>query len=111
MAEAVTDPDVNYKSLGWYDDANNIEIGDILNESAADVPGNNTRLGANGYLTQRIYDPTVHLATADATSVALPALTGVSVSQISLTKAHVSWTPVASGATGYRIYKVGAGGQ
>src|SRR5437762_2123599 len=29
MAEAVTDPNVNYKALGWYDDANNGEIGDL----------------------------------------------------------------------------------
>ncbi len=42
MAEAFTDPDVNYKSLGWYDD-NLGEIGDITQSST-------TRL--NGYLVQ-----------------------------------------------------------
>ncbi len=32
VAEAVTDPDVNYKKLGWYDDAKNGEIGDLANQ-------------------------------------------------------------------------------
>src|SRR5262249_4843878 len=111
LAESVTDPDVNYKTLGWYDDVNNIEIGDILNETVADVPNNNVRMGPNGYFMQRVYDQTVNLATPDTNTVALPALTGVSVSQISLNKAQVSWTPLASGATGYRVYLVGANSQ
>src|SRR5262249_49526663 len=29
IAEAATDPNVNYKALGWYDDYNGGEIGDI----------------------------------------------------------------------------------
>src|SRR5207249_10780236 len=111
LAEAVTDPDVNYKSLGWYDTSNNIEIGDILSQSPADVPGNNMRLGAGGYFTQGVYNQTIHLVLPDATAVALPALTGVNITQISLTKARVSWTPVASGATGYRVYQVSSSGQ
>jgi hypothetical protein len=111
MAEAVTDPDVNYKTLGWYDEVNNIEIGDILNETVTDVPNNSVRMGPNGYFMQRVYDQAVNLVTPDTTTVALPALSGVSVAQISLNKAQVSWTPVASGATGYRVYLVGANSQ
>src|SRR5438874_1097797 len=42
IAEAVTDPDVNYKALGWYDDQKNGEIGDLTEQ--------NSRLG--GYLIQ-----------------------------------------------------------
>ena len=44
MAEAVTDPDVNYKTLGWYDDRLNGEIGDLTSRE--------TRL--NGYLVQNL---------------------------------------------------------
>lgn len=38
IAEAVTDPDVNYNRLGWYDDQFNGEIGDI-NRRAAVLQG------------------------------------------------------------------------
>lgn len=34
LAEAVTDPDVNYKTLGWYDDRLNGEIGDLTSATA-----------------------------------------------------------------------------
>src|SRR5262249_49557666 len=44
IAEAVTDPDVNYKQLGWYDDQQNGEIGDLTSQT--------TRL--NGYLVQDV---------------------------------------------------------
>jgi hypothetical protein len=47
IAEAVTDPNVNYKGLGWYDDAANAEIGDITN---------NQTVFLNGYAVQRIAD-------------------------------------------------------
>jgi hypothetical protein len=46
IAEAVTDPDVNYKTLGWYDDANG-ENGDITNAQTVYL---------NGYAVQRIAD-------------------------------------------------------
>jgi hypothetical protein len=44
IAEAVTDPDVNYKSLGWYDDTLNGEIGDLTSDTAT----------LNGYLVQKV---------------------------------------------------------
>src|SRR5262249_5492029 len=47
LAEAVTDPNVNYRGLGWYDDALNGEVGDIVN-------GQTTYL--NGFAVQRIAD-------------------------------------------------------
>lgn len=46
IAEAVTDPNVNY-ALGWYDDAANEENGDITNGQTAFL---------NGYAVQRIAD-------------------------------------------------------
>jgi len=53
MAEAVTDPNVNYKALGWYDDTFNhgqgAEIGDISQNSLATVK--NPANGAS-YLVQ-----------------------------------------------------------
>jgi hypothetical protein len=30
IAEAATDPDIGYKAVGWHDDANNGEVGDIV---------------------------------------------------------------------------------
>jgi hypothetical protein len=47
IAEAVTDPNVNYKSLGWYDSALNGEVGDITNQQVTYL---------NGYAVQRISD-------------------------------------------------------
>jgi hypothetical protein len=44
LAEAVTDPDANYKQTGWYDDLNNGEVGDI-------AEGLSVRLG--GWMVQR----------------------------------------------------------
>jgi hypothetical protein len=47
IAEAVTDPNVNYKGLGWYDSQQNSEVGDV-------VSGQTVYL--NGYAVQRIAD-------------------------------------------------------
>ncbi len=33
LAEAVTDPDLDYKAAGWYDDQYNAEIGDLTNDA------------------------------------------------------------------------------
>jgi len=44
LAEAVTDPDVGYKKLGWYDDTKNGEIGDLTDKLAI----------LNGYTVQRV---------------------------------------------------------
>jgi hypothetical protein len=47
LAEAVTDPNVNYKTPGWYDDTQNGEIGDIVAFQTVYL---------NGYAVQRISD-------------------------------------------------------
>jgi hypothetical protein len=47
IAEAVTDPDVNYKRLGWYDDQLNGENGDIVNQQYVFL---------NGYAVQKMPD-------------------------------------------------------
>jgi hypothetical protein len=47
IAEAATNPDVNFRTMGWYDDAKNGEVGDITNQQTMYV---------NGYAMQRIAD-------------------------------------------------------
>ena len=46
LAEAATDPDVDYKTLGWYDDNLNGEIGDIVTTSTV----------MSGYVVQELVD-------------------------------------------------------
>jgi hypothetical protein len=62
IAEAVTDPNVAYRGLGWYDDAANGEIGDITNGQTVFL---------NGYAVQRVadrYDQAMTPAAATAQS-------------------------------------------
>jgi hypothetical protein len=47
IAESVTDPDVDYGALGWYDDALNEEVADIADEQMVVL---------GGYLVQRVAD-------------------------------------------------------
>jgi hypothetical protein len=47
LAESVTDPNVNYKGLGWYDSTLNGEIGDLANGQTVYL---------NGYAVQRVVD-------------------------------------------------------
>jgi hypothetical protein len=50
IAEAATDPDVNFRTMGWYDSSGG-EIGDINNDRVATL---------FGYVIQRVIDPTDH---------------------------------------------------
>ncbi len=111
MAEAVTDPNVNYKTLGWYDLANNVEIGDLTG-SVADVPNQHVRLGPSGFYVQNLFTKTDNILAPDTTSIAFnAALADVQVTQISATQALVSWSSVDHGATGYRVYLVNGSAQ
>jgi hypothetical protein len=47
VAEAVTDPDVNYAALGWYDDVADEEVGDVVNQEYITL---------GGYAVQRVAD-------------------------------------------------------
>jgi hypothetical protein len=51
IAEAATDPDVNYRTLAWYDSTQGGEIGDINNDRVVTL---------NGYVVQRVIDKTDH---------------------------------------------------
>jgi hypothetical protein len=105
LAEAVTDPDVNYKSLAWYDDPNNVENGDLLNIDTIDkFLAARTRL--NGYFVQHLYDQAVNVIGPDTTATPFAtALQNVTIQKLSLSRAQVSWTPIA-GASGYRVFLV-----
>jgi len=104
LAEAVTDPDVNYKSLGWYDDRLNGEIGDLTSVE--------TRL--NGYLVQSLVgknDQVISPVNTGGSSggsgggggtITLSPPTNVSASALSSTSAVIRWVGVAN-AGGYRI--------
>jgi hypothetical protein len=64
IAEAVTDPNVNYKGLGWYDDANRGEIGDLVNAQTVYL---------NGYAVQRESDKNDQALTPAGATAVTPA--------------------------------------
>jgi hypothetical protein len=104
LAEAVTDPNVNYKTLGWYDDQLNGEIADLAEGH------DSTIIGANGvtYEVQDVVnqnDQLISPSTAQPPSnsgLSAPTLTA---SAVSPTVAQLSWTSV-SGAQDYRVFEV-----
>lgn len=102
LAEAVTDPNVNYKTLGWYDDRLNGEIGDLTRQTS-------TILGANGvtYEVQDVVnqnDQVISPGAEPPTNAGLSA-PSVTASALSSTVAELSWNAVA-GAEGYRVFHV-----
>ncbi len=96
VAEAVTDPNVNYKALGWYDDQKNGEIGDLTRQTVV----------WNGYVVQDVVNQNDQvISPGSTTTTTLTAPQNVTVSAVSSTSALLTWT-TASGAQGYRIYQV-----
>jgi hypothetical protein len=96
LAEAVTDPNVNYKALGWYDTQRNGEIGDLTNRTSV----------LNGYVVQDVVNKSDRVIAPTANSPrSLIAPRNVAATATSSTQATVSWT-AASGASGYRVYLV-----
>lgn len=96
LAEAVTDPNVNYKTLSWYDDQYNGEIGDL-------AEGHYTVL--SGFLVQDLVnqnDQIIAPSTTPPTTLSAPNLTA---SATSATTAQLAWNAV-SGAQGYRVFWV-----
>jgi hypothetical protein len=60
IAEAATNPNINYSTMGWYDDANNGEIGDIKNDRVMYV---------HGYAMQRVINKNdFNMTPSEATS-------------------------------------------
>lgn len=99
IAEAVTDPNVNYKGLGWYDDVKNGEIGDLTSRTAV----------LNGYTVQLFVnqnDVAVALTNVTPpTSTAVTAPQNLVASNVLGNSVTLSWTSVTN-ATGIRIYRV-----
>ena len=99
LAESVTDPNPNYKALGWYDDQLNGEIGDLTSKNVV----------LNGYLVQDLVDKNDRVISPNTTvtppsnPAPLSAPQNVAVTATSPTAATISWSSV-SGAQGYRIY-------
>lgn len=104
LAEAVTDPNVNYKTLGWYDDFYNGEIGDLAQGYYSTV---------GGYLVQDVVNQQDQIISPATTPppppVGLSAPT-LSASATSSTTAHLTWTAV-SGASGYKVYWINGSQQ
>lgn len=65
VAEAVTDPDVNYAQLGWYDPQRG-EIGDITENNP------NALVRLNGYLIQEVADRNDQLLSINTTTTTPP---------------------------------------
>ena len=95
IAEAVTDPNVNYKNLGWYDDQLNGEIGDLTDATVV----------FNGYLVQKVVNKNDQPIAPGNVTTTLTAPQNVAVSALSSTAARLSWNAV-SGTQGYRVYRV-----
>jgi Fibronectin type III domain len=96
LAEAVTDPDVNYKAIGWYDDQLDGEIGDLTSRTTT----------LNGYLVQAVVDKNDQVIYPTSnTGSTLTAPLNVVATALSSTSLRISWTG-ASGATGYSVFRV-----
>jgi hypothetical protein len=101
LAEAVTDPNVNYKTLGWYDDRLNGEIGDLAEGHESTITG------ANGavYVVQDLVnknDQIIAPSTTTTTNVSTPNLTAKALNS---TTAQLSWNAVSGSPQGYLIYE------
>jgi len=93
LAESVTDPNVNYKTLGWYDDQLNGEIGDLTTQT--------TRLGV--YLVQDVVgknDQVISPPITTTTNVGTPNLTALAANS---TTVNLNWNAVSGSPTGYRV--------
>lgn len=118
LAEAVTDPNVNYKAAGWYDDQLNGEIADLTRQNSTitgaggvqyevqDVVNQNDQVISPG-TSQPSPNPNPNPNPNPSPSVTAPTLTG---SAVSSTVAQLSWNSV-SGAQGFRVYEVVNGQQ
>jgi hypothetical protein len=100
LAEAVTDPNVNYKALGWYDDQLNGEIGDLAEGNYANL---------SGYVVQdlvnkndQLISPTTQQTPPPPSSLGAPVVTAKAVSA---TVAQLSWGAI-TGAQSYNVYLV-----
>src|SRR5207244_2575267 len=77
IAEAATDPNVNYRAVGWYDDYKNCEIGDI----------NRYEVMLNGYAVQSLINK-YDVAYIPSGGTTLRALDAIGLSGLASSSAH-----------------------
>ena len=90
LTEAITDPNVNYKTLGWYDSLNNGEIGDLAEGHYTFLSGFEVQDEVNQ--NDQLIVPST---TVTPTSLAAPTVTA---SAVNSTTATVSWNAVSGAA-------------
>lgn len=113
LAEAVTDPNVNYSTLGWYDYQLNGEIGDLAAGHYSTITGaNGTQYEVQDEVNQndQIISPVAGQPSPTPTPVPAPGLSSptLTASAVSSTVAQLSWTAV-NGAQGYQVYQIESG--
>jgi len=96
LAEAVTDPNVNYKALSWYDDQYNGEIGDLAEGYYSTL---------SGFFVQDLVNQNDQIIAPSTTTPAALSAPSLTASATSSTTAQLSWNAV-SGAQGYRVFQV-----
>ncbi len=101
IAEAITDPNVNYKALGWYDDQLNGEIGDLAVGHYATL---------SGFLVQDMVNQRDQIMTPGMTQPPPPPPSGptapvVTAHAVNSTTANLSWGAV-TGIQGYKVFQV-----
>jgi len=99
LAEAVTDPNVNYKASGWFDLQYGKEIADLAYGNYSFLNGWEVYDVVN--MQDQVITPST-LQTPPPSGLVAPAVTAVAQSSSSV---KLSWTAVAQ-VEGYRIYRV-----
>ena len=100
IAESITDPNVNYKALGWYDDQLNGEIGDLAVGHYATL---------SGFLVQDMVNQQDQIITPGSTQPPPPPPSGltapvVTAHAVNSTTANLSWGAV-TGSQGYKVFQ------
>jgi hypothetical protein len=98
IAESATDPNVNYKAAGWYDDRNNAEIGDLTEGSVRRLNGYDVQLLVNKQ------DQVLSLPAATTGVTTQPATTTTTGGTVGQTTG--TWVLVFVGRTPVWIYEV-----
>ena len=95
LAESATDPNIGLRTLAWYDDRKNGEIGDL------------TRLNTmlNGFLVQEVVNTQDVPINPNSITQTVSPPPGVTLGALSNTSAKLTWGTMAL-AQGYRIYAV-----
>jgi hypothetical protein len=90
LAEAITDPNVNYKTKGWYDDNLNGEIGDVCAWSTAYLAG---------YAVQRVVDRNDQPMTPYSAGLSRPVQFALQGGGYLYEHSSSGWTFINSGVT------------